>query len=172
MEQMNNCVKVCTRCTQCVLPHAIPLVPCQTCAQQTALCKRCNTTCRCTIATCIECFVNSHTNTCHSKRHPSSKWNPMLLWTCSCHRLPRHTNFQQQMRWDLCNKAKLCLDGAVDCDCGCNTLICLQLALHRASSCGTHRVVTHSRKTRSSAHGTSCATSPICYNSKEACSEE
>jgi len=38
----------------------------------------------------------------------------------------------------------------------CNTLICLQLALHRASSCGTHRVVTHSRKTRFSAHRTSC----------------
>jgi len=40
----------------------------------------------------------------------------------------------------------------------CNALICLQLAMHRVSSCGTHRVVTHSRKTRFSAHRTSCAT--------------
>jgi len=54
----------------------------------------------------------------------------------------------------------------------CNTLICLQLAMHRVSSCGTHRVVTHSRKTRFPAHGTSCAASPVFYNSKEACSEE
>jgi len=38
----------------------------------------------------------------------------------------------------------------------CNTLICLWLAMHRASSYGTHRVVTHSRKTRFSAHRTSC----------------
>jgi len=34
----------------------------------------------------------------------------------------------------------------------CNTLICRQLAMHRVSSCGTHRVVTHSQKTRFSAH--------------------
>jgi len=34
------------------------------------------------------------------------------------------------------------------------------VATHRASSCGTHRVVTNSRKTRFSACGTSCATSP------------
>jgi len=54
----------------------------------------------------------------------------------------------------------------------CNTPICLQLATHRASSCGTHRVVTHSRKMRFLAHGTSCATSPVFCNSKEACSEE
>jgi len=40
----------------------------------------------------------------------------------------------------------------------CNTPICLQLAMHRASSCGTHRVVTHSRKMRFSAHRTSCPT--------------
>jgi len=38
----------------------------------------------------------------------------------------------------------------------CNALICLQLALHRASSCGTHGVVTHSQKMRFSAHRTSC----------------
>jgi len=38
----------------------------------------------------------------------------------------------------------------------CNALICLQLAMHRASSCGTHGVVTHSRKTRFSACRTSC----------------
>jgi len=38
----------------------------------------------------------------------------------------------------------------------CNTLICLQLAMHRASSCGTHGVVTHSQKMRFSAHRTSC----------------
>ena len=133
MEQMNNNVKVCTRCQQCVLPHAIPLVPCQTCAQQTALCQRCNMTCRRTIATCIKSFANSHTNTCHSKRHPSSKWNPILSWTCSCHRLPRHTDFQQQMRCNLCNKAKLCIDGAVDCDCDfalCNAC----LATHSCAS--------------------------------------
>jgi len=39
----------------------------------------------------------------------------------------------------------------------CNALICLQLAVHRAPSCGTHRVVTHSRKMRFSAHRTSAA---------------
>ena len=38
----------------------------------------------------------------------------------------------------------------------CNTLICLQLATHGVSSCGTHGVVTHSQKTRFSAHRTSC----------------
>jgi len=38
----------------------------------------------------------------------------------------------------------------------CNTLICLQLATHRVSSCGTHGVVTHSQKMRFSAHRTSC----------------
>jgi len=38
----------------------------------------------------------------------------------------------------------------------CNALICLQLATHRASSYGTHGVVTHSRKTRFLAHRTSC----------------
>ena len=38
----------------------------------------------------------------------------------------------------------------------CNALICLQLAMHRASSHGTHGVVTHSQKTRFSAHRTSC----------------
>jgi len=38
----------------------------------------------------------------------------------------------------------------------CNTLICLQLATHRAPSCGTHGVVTHSQKMRFSAHRTSC----------------
>jgi len=54
----------------------------------------------------------------------------------------------------------------------CNTLICPQLAMHGVSSCGTHRVVTHSRKMRSSAHGTSCATSPVFCDGKEACSEE
>jgi len=54
----------------------------------------------------------------------------------------------------------------------CNTLICLQLAAHRVSSHGTHRVVTHSRKTCFSAHGTSCAASPVLCNGKEACSEE
>jgi len=54
----------------------------------------------------------------------------------------------------------------------CNTPTCLQLATHRAPSCGTHRVVTHSRKMRFPAHGTSCAASPICCSSKEACSEE
>jgi len=54
----------------------------------------------------------------------------------------------------------------------CNTLICLQLAMHEASSCGTHRVVTHSQKTGFSAHGTSCVASPILCSSKEGCSEE
>jgi len=54
----------------------------------------------------------------------------------------------------------------------CNTLICLQLAVHRVSSYGTHRVVTHSRRICFSAHGTSCATSPTLCSSKEACSEE
>jgi len=54
----------------------------------------------------------------------------------------------------------------------CNTPICLWLATHRASSCGTHRAVTHSRKMRSSVHGTSHVTSPVFCNSKEACSEE
>jgi len=53
-----------------------------------------------------------------------------------------------------------------------NALICLWLATHRASSCRTHRVVTHSWKIRLSAYGTSCATSPIYYSSEEACSEE
>jgi len=57
------------------------------------------------------------------------------------------------------------------CNC-CNAPICPQLATHRVSSCGTHRVVTHSWKMRFSAHGTSCAASPICCSSKEACSEE
>jgi len=46
----------------------------------------------------------------------------------------------------------LCFLGGVKC----NTLICLQLAVHRASSHGTHRVVTHSQKMRFSAHRTSC----------------
>jgi len=133
MEQTNNNSGTCTRCQQCVLRHPSALVSCQTCAMQTALCQRCNTTCRCTIATCIECFVNSHTNTCCSKRHPSSKWNPILLWTCSCHKLPRHTDFQQQMRCDLCNKAKLCLDGAVDCDCDL-TLCNACLSTHSCAS--------------------------------------
>jgi len=44
--------------------------------------------------------------------------------------------------------------------------------MHRASAHGTHRVVTHSRKMHFSAHGTSCATSPVLSSSKEACSEE
>ena len=67
-----------------------------------------------------------------------------------------------------------CLASPIDrCHGGeCNTPICLQLAAHRVSSCGTHRVVTHSRKMRFSAHGTSCAASPVLCNSKEACSEE
>jgi len=38
----------------------------------------------------------------------------------------------------------------------CNTLICVQLAMHRVSSYGTHRVVTHSQKMRFSAYRTSC----------------
>jgi len=38
----------------------------------------------------------------------------------------------------------------------CNAPICLQLATHRVSSCGTHGVVTHSQKTRFSACRTSC----------------
>jgi len=46
------------------------------------------------------------------------------------------------------------------------------LAMHRVSSCGTHRVMTHSRKMRFSAHWASCATSPALCSSKEACSEE
>jgi len=54
----------------------------------------------------------------------------------------------------------------------CNALIRLQLAMHRASSCGTHRVVTHSRKMRFSVHGTSCAAGPVFCNGEEACSEE
>jgi len=42
------------------------------------------------------------------------------------------------------------------CAANCNTLICLQFAMHRASSYGTHGVVTHSRKMRFSACRTSC----------------
>jgi len=48
------------------------------------------------------------------------------------------------------------------CQCSCACLVCAMpqfaynLAMHRASSCGTHRVVTHSQKTRFSAYRTSC----------------
>jgi len=45
---------------------------------------------------------------------------------------------------------------ASNADSTCNTLICLQLAMHRVSSNGTHRVATHSRKMRFSACGTHC----------------
>jgi len=41
-------------------------------------------------------------------------------------------------------------------DRSCNALICLQLAAHRVSPCGTHGFVTHSQKTRFSACRTSC----------------
>jgi hypothetical protein len=106
-------------CTRCQAPQfrLHSLTSCQTCSVITHLCHKCRVNCRCGFTTCLECFTRSHVNTCYNKRHPSTQWNPIILWECSCHELPHATSHHQQMTCELCKTTKLCQKGAADCDC-------------------------------------------------------
>jgi len=112
----NTCM-VCTRCHTHRLCDVNMMKSCQTCVEHTLLCPKCAIVCICKMDACLECFTKSHTATCYNKRHHSTKWNPVLLWTCSCHDVLRETDFHQQMDCDNCNKTKLCHMGAADCEC-------------------------------------------------------
>ena len=116
-------------CSRCFSSVDIPLLSCGNCADDTALCYKCRLHCACGMQACLECFLESHVHTCFNARHFSTSWNPVFLWTCSCHESVRQTTTHQQMTCDKCHKSQLCADGASDCDCG-DTLCAACLLAH------------------------------------------
>ena len=119
---MSYTIAKCSRCHESNSICTSKMTSCGTCSERTSLCVNCNIACKCGVIACMECFTKSHAITCYNKRHCLSKWNPMLLWTCSCHDLLRETDYHRQMACDLCSKKKLCEKGATDCD--CNLTLC------------------------------------------------